>query len=834
VAETRTRWRTVDPLRPGDPREVAGFHVVGRLGAGGMGVVYLADHPEHGPAALKFVRAGGPAAADPAFRARFGREVEAARRVRSPRVARVLAADPDATVPWLATAFVDGPTLQEAVEAEGPMSGDRLVALAVALADALAAVHEAGVVHRDLKPRNILLTPETPVLIDFGIASVREAPQLTRAGAALGTPGWMAPEQARGQRCGPATDVFAWGAVLAFAAGGRAPFGEGSADVLLYRIVHEPPDVPPLPPALDGLVRAALEKDPDRRPTVGQILAALTGAPLEETRPGDTALGPTVADRTAVVPTVVALGWDVEALPTRPDGRPRHVPAGVAVGRPRRPDGRSAPPPDAAFWYAGEDHRDPRTLAAAFQTLWADAVEQVFRRRDTVWIDELRGFLRAHGCDEAERLVAAGAGDTPPGAAMARLLLALDPALEPRVGAVRLTRDGLVAAAEAVVAGGEPSGPMRARTEGERRWQQLAEQLAEVGSARILRLWRGLPGMEGAAAIDERWHAWTQEFGRLVARIAPQAGWPSPEESRRASARLLLCAVDPEHERRLDRELAAARRTAARRQLWWAQVAAEGQRNPPAAVLAIMTADRARAVERERRAAARDQRGAERARRAADRPPAPPAPPAPPPAPAPPELRFAPLRRAWSSAASGWALALSLVGLVLYVWAEDALGTRLEIHHRLRVAAGLDRQGILGFTDAVRGATGAAVLLIALLIGAHMLTRVLLRQGTTRLGVRAYAVGAALVDLLLGYVFVIASLFGLLVVRAGADGATATATEPPFGQEPWGAAGLLLPYGLAGAWLAVRAAWRLGRAVLGGTVAMPFTPAPAVPAGYGR
>src|SRR5690606_24155648 len=243
---------------------------------------------------------------------------------------------------------------------------------------------------------------------------------------------------------------------------------------------------------------------------------------------------------------------------------------------------------------------------------------------------------------------------------------------------------------------------------------------------------------------------------------------------------------DPEHERRLDRELAAARRTAARRQLWWAQVAAEGQRNPPAAVLAVMTADRARAAERERRAAARDQRVAERARRAA-RPPAPPAPVAPPPAPAPPEPRFAPLRRAWSSAASGWALALSLVGLVLYVWAEDALGARLEIHHRLRVGAGLDRQGILGFTDAVRGATGAAVLLIALLPGAHVLTRVLLQRGTTRLGVRAYAIGAALVDVLLGYVFVIAALFGLLVVRAGADGAVGTAAEPPFGQEPWGA-----------------------------------------------
>lgn len=832
MADTTTRWRTVDPLRPGDPREVAGFQVVGRLGAGGMGVVYLADHPEHGLAALKFVRAGGPAAADPAFRARFGREIEAARRVRSPRVAPVLAADPDATVPWLATAFVDGPTLQEAVEAEGPMSGERLVALAVALADALAAVHEAGVVHRDLKPRNILLTPETPVLIDFGIAAVREAPQLTRVGSALGTPGWMAPEQARGQTCGPAADVFGWGAVVAFAAGGRAPFGEGSAEALLYRIVHEPPAVPPLPPALDGLVQGALEKDPARRPTVGQILAALTGSPLAETQPGDTALGPTVTDRTAVVPTVVALGWDVDALPTRPDGRPRDVPAGVAVGRPRRPDGRPVPPPDAGFWYAGEDHRDPRTLAAALQTLWADAVEQVFRRRDTVWIDELRGFLRAHGCDEAERLVAAGAGDAPPSAAMARLLLALDPALEPRVGAVRLTPDGLAAAAEAVVAGGEPAGPMRARPEG-RRWQQLSEQLAEIGSARVLRLWRGLPGMERAAAVDERWHAWTQELGRHVAAIAPHAGWPSPEESRLASARLLLCALDPEHERRLDRELAAARRTAARRQLWWAQLAAEGQRNPPAAVLAVMTADRARAAERERRAAARDQRAAERARRAA-RPPAPSVPPAPPPAPAPPQPRFAPLRRAWSSAASGWALALSLVGLVLYVWAEDALGARLEIHHRLRVAAGLDRQGIVGFTDALRGSTGAAVLLIALLPGAHVLTRALLQRGTTRLGVRAYAAGAALVDLLLGYVFVIASLYGTFVVRAGADGPVEAGGPPPFGDEPWGVAWLLVPYGLAGAWLAVRAVWRLGRAVLGGTVAMPFMAAPASPAWSGR
>ncbi|HKY66978.1 MAG TPA: protein kinase, partial [Acidimicrobiales bacterium] len=444
-----TRWRAVGRLRPGDPRHIAGFEVVGRLGEGGMGVVYLGEHPEKGPAALKFVLTGGPD--DAGFRARFQREIAAAERVSSPRVARVLDADAEAQVPWLATAFVDGPTLHEAVTDGGPMAGERLVSLAVALADALAAVHDADVVHRDLKPSNILLTPETPVVIDFGIASLREAPSLTRTGTALGTPGWMAPEQVQGRPCGPAADVFTWGLVVAFAASGQPPFGAGPPDALFYRVVHEAPDLPFLPDPLDMLVPAALAKDPELRPDVGVLLSRLTGQPVEPT-----AIGPTLADRTAIVPTIVALGWDVEALPSRPDGRARAVPEGRVP-----PVSDSAPGANgaegarsAAFWYAGEDHHDLRSLAAAFQTHWEDAVDQVARRRDPIWIGELRGFLQACGAGEADRLVGDGPRDAPPAALLARLVVALDPAAEPRVGSIALTPEGLTDAAQAVTGGG--------------------------------------------------------------------------------------------------------------------------------------------------------------------------------------------------------------------------------------------------------------------------------------------------------------------------------------------------------------------------------------------
>lgn len=781
-----------------------------------MGVVYLGEHPEMGPAALKFVRTGGPD--DAAFRARFRREVAAAERVHSPRVARVLGSDPDALLPWLATAFVDGPTLHEAVADGGPMTGDRLVALAVALADALAAVHDADVVHRDLKPSNILLTPETPVVIDFGIAAMREAPALTRTGTALGTPGWMAPEQVQGRACGPAADVFSWGLVVAFAASGRSPFGNGTADALFYRIVHEQPALPELPDPLAMLVRSALAKDPEQRPEVGTLLARLTGQPVEPT-----ALGRTLADRTAIVPTIVALGWDVEALPSRPDGRARAVPEGYQPEPAERVD--------AAFWYAGEDHRHLRSLAAAFQMRWDDAVTQVFRRRDPIWLGELRGFLQAHGADDVDRIVADGTGDTPPAASMARLVLMMDPGIDPRAGPLLLTPEGLEAAARAVVGGGggvpglvrPPSGDPAA-----------GDRLAALFESRVLRLWRSLPGMERAAAIDERWHTYMGEFDRLVARISFHAGLPSPAERHRALATLLLCAVHPQHERQLDRRLTNARRTAARRQLWWAQLAADGQRDPAAAMLAVMTADRARsrsqderqaarAVERERRAEDHRRRDRERADAQARRAAAVAVQP-----------RVMPVRRALSSARRGWVLAVMMGALAVYLWADGTFTDSLIAYHERPDADDVAAAGTVRSVRDASRATGWAGLLVVLLPAMYVATRTILRRGGRRPWARAYAAGAAAVDLLLGLALVPAATLALLILSTGLEATADPAVAAPFGDEPWAAVSVLLPFGVVGLVLIVRSTWRLARAVFGRPVAAPMLaghPAPPHPVG---
>ncbi|MFI8518916.1 bifunctional serine/threonine-protein kinase/ABC transporter substrate-binding protein [Streptomyces sp. NPDC085481] len=261
---------------PSDPSTLAGYRLLGRLGAGGMGVVYLGRTGNGELAAVKVTHAEQADQAD--FRARFRREVDAARRVVSPWAVPVTGADPDAPEPWMATAFVPGPSLGEAVRAHGPLPERSVRILGGAVARALAAVHTAGLVHRDVKPGNILLAVDGPRLIDFGIARVADETALTSVDMVVGTPGFLAPEQAeaRADRIGPASDVFALGCLLAFAATGRPPFGSGTLDALLYRTVHDEPDLAGVPEPLLDLVRQCLAKDPAGRPTAEEIAARLT------------------------------------------------------------------------------------------------------------------------------------------------------------------------------------------------------------------------------------------------------------------------------------------------------------------------------------------------------------------------------------------------------------------------------------------------------------------------------------------------------------------------------------------------------------------------------
>ncbi|MER6784813.1 ABC transporter substrate-binding protein [Streptomyces sp. NPDC000658] len=266
----------MEPLRSSDPARIADHRLLGRLGAGGMGVVYLARTPGGALVALKVLLA--EYAEEPGFKERFRREVEVARRVDSPWAVPLVDADPDAEAPWLATAFVPGPSLGEAVAAHGPLAEPGVRLLGARLAEALGEVHRAGLVHRDLKPGNVLIAHDGPRLIDFGIARAPEDTALTATGLVVGTPGYLSPEQAMGpggDGVGPASDVFSLGCVLAFAATGRAPFGRGAVDALLYRAVHDPADLDGMPPRLREVVEACLEKEPARRPATGVLVRRL-------------------------------------------------------------------------------------------------------------------------------------------------------------------------------------------------------------------------------------------------------------------------------------------------------------------------------------------------------------------------------------------------------------------------------------------------------------------------------------------------------------------------------------------------------------------------------
>ncbi|MFF8564225.1 protein kinase [Streptomyces albidoflavus] len=256
-------------LRREDPRVVGSFRLHRRLGAGGMGVVYLGSDRRGQRVALKVIRPD--LAEDQEFRSRFAREVSAARRIRGGCTARLVAADLDADRPWFATQYVPGPSLHDKVADEGPLPAADVASVGAALSEGLVAVHEAGVVHRDLKPSNILLSPKGPRIIDFGIAWATGASTLTHVGTAVGSPGFLAPEQVRGAAVTPATDVFSLGATLAYAATADSPFGHGSSEVMLYRVVHEEPHLSGVPDALAPLLLACLAKVPEERPSTLEL-----------------------------------------------------------------------------------------------------------------------------------------------------------------------------------------------------------------------------------------------------------------------------------------------------------------------------------------------------------------------------------------------------------------------------------------------------------------------------------------------------------------------------------------------------------------------------------
>ncbi|MEO3846124.1 serine/threonine-protein kinase [Streptomyces sp. B8F3] len=337
----------------GDPREVGGYLIEGKLGAGGMGRVYRGRSPGGRVVAVKVARAD--LAADPGFRARFRSEVEAARRVGGFHTAQVVDADPDADPPWMVTAYIPGRPLDQVIAEDGPLDTGALQALGAALAEALQAVHACGLVHRDLKPSNIIMSEDGPRVLDFGIARALEETRLTATDQVIGTPGYLAPEQVTGEEVGPACDLFALGAVLVYAAGGRA-FGRGAPMSLMYRVAHHDADVSALPESMRAIVARCLHRDAQARITTGELLAALNTT-------------------TRSHPTPTAHGGTAPPPPAHGAGDPVHAPTELDTAA-----GHQPPAPDEEkavasagfqpFWFAVPERRalageDGETLSPA-------------------------------------------------------------------------------------------------------------------------------------------------------------------------------------------------------------------------------------------------------------------------------------------------------------------------------------------------------------------------------------------------------------------------------------------------------------------------------------
>jgi Protein kinase domain len=278
----------MEPLAADDPQQVSGYRLHARLGAGGMGQVFLGYSPAGRAVAVKVIHR--QFARDPDFVRRFGREVEAARAVSGAYTAPVVAAGPGDDPPWLATVFVPGPSLAEVIGRTGPLPEPAVWRLAGGLIEALQAVHAGGLVHRDLKPANVLLAADGPRLIDFGISRALEGAAMSATSLIVGTPAFMSPEQAEGLPVGPASDVFALGSVIAFAATGATPFGGGASSpiVVAYRVVNAQPDLSHVPVSLTNLVAACLAKNPADRPQLAQLMDAVRdgSAPYQAGWPG--------------------------------------------------------------------------------------------------------------------------------------------------------------------------------------------------------------------------------------------------------------------------------------------------------------------------------------------------------------------------------------------------------------------------------------------------------------------------------------------------------------------------------------------------------------------
>ncbi|MBC6457335.1 serine/threonine-protein kinase [Actinomadura sp. HBU206391] len=370
----------MEPLRPHDPRQIGSHLLLARIGDGGMGEVFLGRSPGGRTVAVKVIHAA--LAGDPDFRARFRREVTAAGAVTGAFTAPVIDADPEAPLPWLVTTFLPGMSLEEAVTVYGPLPITATLVLGASLAEALISIHQAGVVHRDLKPSNIMLTPDGARVIDFGIARAADSATITQTGVAVGSPRFMAPEQATTGGTGPSGNVFSLGAVLTYAATGSPPFGDGSIPELIYRIAHQQPDLGAVSdPSLRTLIAECLEKDPDRRPPASLLVDRLLhpggrpagpypnpqpappAVPHQVSQPGLYQGQQTVPQGLAWLPPPIASTIALLATHPLPQSAPG-APAPASPGRPpRRPDRRGG---HGGGTGRGWDGRGPRAPPAAF------------------------------------------------------------------------------------------------------------------------------------------------------------------------------------------------------------------------------------------------------------------------------------------------------------------------------------------------------------------------------------------------------------------------------------------------------------------------------------